>query len=68
MTNSLKIEENESGFFPLNNYNICTHPSHDPPSNLHIPQGKGYRHICPSCRKEVIIIPKQISKYRDPWV
>ena len=52
---------NKSGFFDLPGQEICKDPEHKPPSHLHIPQGKGYRHICPSCGKETVIIPPQIS-------
>lgn len=50
--------EKQSGFFDLKQEN-CTDPSHNPPTHLHIPTGKGYRHICPSCKNETIIIPPQ---------
>ncbi len=39
----------------------CTHPDHQPPLMLHIPQGKGYRHVCPSCGKVTNLVPPQIS-------
>lgn len=37
------------------NKSTCRHPAHYPPSNLHIPSGKAFRHICPECKKETII-------------
>lgn len=38
-----------SGFFKLPNWHTCTHPQHAFPTHLHIPQGEGYRHVCPEC-------------------
>ena len=60
--NFMKILNNkESGFFDLPVKEKCTHPGHNPPSHLYIPPGKGYRHVCPGCKKETILIPPQIS-------
>lgn len=57
-----EIELNkQGGFFDLPKLNICNNPEHNPPTHIHIPQGKGYRHICPGCGKEQVIIPQQIS-------
>jgi hypothetical protein len=53
--------ETKGGFFDLPKMETCNHPEHTPPKHLHIPQGKGYKHICPSCGKETIIIPPQIK-------
>jgi len=50
-----------SGFFDLESKHTCKHPEHEPPKHIHIPQGKGYKHICPCCGKEQIIIPQQTS-------
>jgi DNA repair exonuclease SbcCD ATPase subunit len=61
------VEENigknadKDGFFDLEKSNQCTHRSHRPPMHLHIPQGKGYKHICPNCGAQTILIPPQIS-------
>jgi hypothetical protein len=41
----------QSGFFDLPPEAICTNPHHNPPSYIHIPYGKGYRHVCPGCGK-----------------
>lgn len=49
------------GFFDLPKVEKCNHPEHEPPRHLHIPQGKGYKHVCPSCGKVSIITPQQIS-------
>jgi hypothetical protein len=57
----LNNEEKKSGFFDLPKSNRCTHPSHEPPMHIHIPQGKGYRHVCPSCGEEAVLIPQQIT-------
>lgn len=51
----------KSGFFDLSKTEFCKHPEHNPPTHIHIPQGQGYRHICPNCGKETILIPPQIS-------
>lgn len=53
-------KEKQSGFFDLPKQDKCLHPEHNPPSHIHIPQGKGYNHVCPSCGKEQNIIPLQI--------
>jgi len=58
--NSL-IGRNESGFFDLDEIPKCKHPEHEPPKFLHIPDGKGYKHVCPKCGKVTTIIPPQIS-------
>lgn len=41
----------KSGFFDLlpQKQVQCKHLEHDPPPNLHIPNGRAYCHICPSC-------------------
>lgn len=59
--NEILNSRNKGGFFDLVNEKKCNNPSHNPPTHLHIPQGKGYRHICPSCGKETILIPPQVS-------
>ena len=53
--------EKHGGFFDLPQKKTCNHPEHEPPKHLHIPQGKGYRHICPKCGHIVDLIPPQIS-------
>lgn len=50
-----------SGLFDLRSIKYCSHPEHQPPKYLHIPQGKGYRHVCLQCGCVTIIIPPQIS-------
>ena len=50
-----------SGFFDLSQDTRCKDRSHEPPMHIHIPQGKGYRHVCPSCGKVTEVIPPQIS-------
>lgn len=57
----MKEENKKSGFFDLPIVNTCKHPEHNPPSHIHIPQGKGYNHTCPSCGKTTTIIPPQIT-------
>lgn len=55
----------QGGFFDLpktdSNIGNCKSNEHNPPSHLHIPQGKGFKHICPACGKQTVIIPPQIS-------
>lgn len=57
---NIKTGEN-GGFFDLPTDNMCKDKEHNPPQYLHIPQGKGYRHVCPSCGKQQIVIPPQIT-------
>ena len=56
-----QTNDKQSGFFDLPKETQCTHPGHNPPSHLHIPPGKGYKHVCPECGKTTTIIPTQIS-------
>ncbi len=56
----LKKEAEKSGFFDLQKQDTCHDSEHNPPTHIHIPQGKGYRHVCPSCGKETVIIPQQV--------
>lgn len=49
------------GFFDLPKQQTCTHPEHEAPKYIHIPQGKGYRHICPKCGRVQELIPPQIT-------
>lgn len=53
--------DKKGGFFDLPKVNTCKDHSHNPPSHIYIPQGKGYKHVCPSCGAESTIIPQQIS-------
>jgi len=52
---------NKSGFFPLEQPSFCGHPEHEPPTHLYIPQGQGYRHVCPFCGKEQVLIQTKIT-------
>lgn len=54
-------DKKQSGFFPLPKINICKHREHKPPMHIHIPQGQGYRHICPGCGNITDLIPLQIT-------
>lgn len=54
-------DNTKSGFFDLPNQETCNDPEHEPPKHLFIPQGKGYRHVCPKCKKQAILIPPQIT-------
>lgn len=49
------------GFFDLPKLRVCKSPEHEPPQYMVIPQGKGYKHVCPVCGETVIIIPQQYS-------
>ena len=55
------LEKEKSGFFDLQNVEVCNHPEHKPPTHLYIPHGKGYRHVCPQCGHVTTIIPPQIT-------
>lgn len=57
---NLLTPSKRSGFFDLPKEKRCTHPEHNPPGHLYIPQGKGYRHVCPACGAEAVLIPPQI--------
>lgn len=57
----LNKSEKQGGFFDLPKDARCKDKSHEPPTHIYIPQGKGYRHICPSCGKVTDLIPPQIS-------
>jgi len=54
-------EKEESHFEDIDLPKRCLHPGHNPPSHLHIPQGKRYIHICPACRQRTVMQPLQIS-------
>lgn len=56
-----KTSDNKGGFFDLPKQEVCKHPEHEPPRHMVIPHGKGYRHICPGCGKETVMIPPQIT-------
>jgi hypothetical protein len=56
-----KPSDKESGFFDLKAERHCESPAHNAPKLLHIPQGKGYRHVCPQCGHVQEIIPMQVS-------
>lgn len=59
LANSKDIKK--GGLFDLPKVQRCKHPSHNPPTHIHIPQGKGYRHVCPACGNSQDIVPLQIS-------
>lgn len=39
----------KGGFFNLPKRYACRDPEHHAPTHIHIPAGKGYRHVCPTC-------------------
>jgi len=47
-TGIFKVTE-AGGIFELNKAERCLDPSHNFPSHMCIPQGHGYRHVCPKC-------------------
>jgi len=51
----------KGGFFDLPKQDTCLDREHEPPKHLCIPQGKGYRHVCPGCGKTIDIIPQQVT-------
>lgn len=54
----------KSGFFtlePAEKRKYCLGNNHFPPMNIYIPQGMGYRHVCPDCGEVTEIIPPQIT-------
>lgn len=53
--------KNQKGFFDLDKKLSCTHPEHNPPMFLYIPSGKGYKHICPNCKKVAILVGNNIT-------
>lgn len=53
--------KSESGYFDLPTEVKCNDRSHNPPSHLHIPYGKGYRHVCPRCKNVIIITSPNIT-------
>lgn len=48
----------ESGFFDISKNDECRHAEHLPPAHLVIPEGKGYRHVCPACGKATVLMPE----------
>lgn len=55
-----KQSKEQSGFEDDMTPKRCLHPEHQPPSHLFIPQGKVYRHVCPSCGFVMRIKPVEI--------
>lgn len=39
----------------------CKDPGHKPPMHIHIPQGKRYVHICPTCGQRTVLQPQQFT-------
>lgn len=46
---------NSTGYFDLKDVEYCDHIRHNPPTFIHIPAGKGYRHFCPGCGRTVVL-------------
>lgn len=51
----------KSGFFDLAPATHCQHREHAPPTHIHIPAGKGYRHVCPGCGVSVDLFPRIVT-------
>jgi len=53
------MKKRESGFEDDRSswMKMCKDPEHNPPTHLVIPRGKIYRHVCPSCGREVVVRP-----------
>ncbi len=54
-------DKKESGFEDDQRQTPCVSSQHNPPSHMVIPPGKVYRHVCPSCGREVILRPPFIG-------
>jgi hypothetical protein len=50
-----------SGFFDLPGIKQCRSLEHNPPMYIYIPNGQGYKHVCPQCGKVSILIPPQVT-------
>lgn len=59
--NFVAHKKEKGGFFDLPKNTKCGDSEHEPPKYLHIPQGKGYRHVCPRCGQVKDIIPPQVT-------
>lgn len=59
------IQTAQSGFEDDTGTPFCRHQQHLPPTNLYIPQGQRYRHVCPGCGNTVIIrtLPVSLSGF-----
>lgn len=60
MDTLIGFDQEKSGFFDLPKQEKCNDKNHDAPSHIVIPQGKGCKHVCPSCGTVQIITPTQI--------
>lgn len=49
------------GMFDIPQGQTCLDPNHYPPTNLHIPQGKGYKHTCRTCGTTFRILGNQTT-------
>lgn len=61
MKNKILNEPERSHFEDIEKEVTCKDPGHNPPSHFHIPQGKRYIHVCPSCGNRNVITPQQIT-------
>lgn len=72
----LKNKFNRSGFIPVDPdvaKKLCPDREHNPPSHLAIPSDKVYKHVCPTCKNVVFLLPNDDSdcfklKFMDVWV
>lgn len=49
------------GFFDLPAGYRCRHPSHEFPSMLYVPEGKGYKHVCPGCGNAIVVTNQKFT-------
>jgi len=59
MKGNFEMNMNNSGkcgLFDLPKIQLCRHPSHEFPKFLWIPQGKGYKHVCPGCGNVIEVL------------
>lgn len=62
------LNNKESGFedwSPLDfgGDRLCYDENHNPPMHLVVPEGKRYRHVCPTCKQIKYLYPKIIYSY-----
>ncbi|BCP56267.1 hypothetical protein K32_48840 [Kaistia sp. 32K] len=55
----------QSGFEDDDLPSICRHPGHNPPTGLHVPEGKRYRHVCPGCGFTAILRSQGLTMMAD---
>ena len=70
----MKSKDNESGFedypaFPWQESRTqCPDSRHDPPGMMVVPDGKRYKHTCPTCGKVSYIYPSEARLGKNPQI